>query len=78
MRFNFTFIRTLPVLLYLGLSTSENYWFQTHILCDVATGYKQCSTFIIYDADFSILCTMFNLFLGVLWKETVFCTCPAC
>jgi hypothetical protein len=69
MRFNVTFIHTLPVLFYLGLSASENYWFQTPILCDVSIGYKQRVTFIFYDTDFSILCTMFNLFLHVLWKS---------
>lgn len=66
---NATFIRTLPVLVYLGLSTSENYYFQTPVLCDVGIGYKQHRTFISYDTDFSILCTKFNLFLHALWKR---------
>jgi len=69
MRFNVTCIHTLPVLFYLGLSTSENYWFQTPILYDVSIGYKQHSTFILYDTDFSILCTKFNLLLHVLWMR---------
>jgi hypothetical protein len=69
MPFNITFMLTLPVLFYLELSTSENYLFQTPILCDVAVGYKQYSTFILYDTDFSILYTKFNLFLRALWKE---------
>jgi hypothetical protein len=69
MRFNFTFIHTSPLLFYLGFSASENYWFQTPILCDVAIGYKQHSTFILYDTEFSILCAKFNLFLRVLWKR---------
>jgi len=69
MPFNITFILTLPVLFYLELSTSENYLFQNPILCDVAVGYKQYSTFILYDTDFSILYTNFNLSLRALWKE---------
>jgi len=40
------------------------------MLCDVAIGYKQHSTFILYDTDFRILCTKFNLFFfRVLWKR---------